>query len=262
MAEKGTLALLLEIIRKEIGTVEGPKDNETKYGAYTKANFLPWCGSAVNWCFNQAGIKIPSVVYTPAGVAAFKKSGQYVKAGNGKRPLPGSPVFFNFPGGRDIDHVGTVLEDNGDGTCWVGEGNTTPDKKKGSQSNGGEFCLKLRAYGPNKKGLPVFIDGWAVIPFPDAAEVPVKSLEEKKAALAEVVKKQGVEVPAVKTWVALKKGSKGAKVKEIQTLLKITADGDFGDGTVKAVKAFQTSNKLKSTGIVDEETYRQIKGVK
>ena len=41
MAEKGTLALLLEILRKEIGYVEGPKDNETKYGAFTKANFLP-----------------------------------------------------------------------------------------------------------------------------------------------------------------------------------------------------------------------------
>ena len=28
--------------RAEIGTVEGPKDNETKYGAFTKANFKPW----------------------------------------------------------------------------------------------------------------------------------------------------------------------------------------------------------------------------
>lgn len=258
MAEKGTLALLLQIIRKEIGTVEGPKDNETKYGAYTKANFLPWCGSFVNWCFNQAGIKIPSVVYTPAGVAAFKKSGQYVKAGKGKRPLPGSPVFFNFPGGRDIDHVGVILEDNGDGTAWCGEGNTTPDKKKGSQSNGGEACLKLRAYGPNKKGLPVFIDGWAVIPFPDADATPV-TLEEKKAELAKVVKAQGVEVPKVQAWKPLKKGMKGPKVKEVQSLLKIDADGEFGPGTEKAIKAFQTKEKLKPTGIVDEETYRQIK---
>lgn len=262
MAEKGTLALLLEIVRKEIGYVEGPKDNETKYGAFTKANFLPWCGSFVMWCFNQAGIKIPSVVYTPAGVAAFKKSGQYVKAGKGKRPVPGSPVFFNFPGGADIDHVGIVLEDNGDGTAWCGEGNTTPDKKKGSQSNGGEACLKLRAYGPNKKGLPVFIDGWAVLPFPDADQAPVKTLEEKKVALAETVKKQGVEVPAVKVWTPLKKGSKGPKVKEVQTALNIDVDGQFGDGTAKAVKAFQTKNKLKPTGIVDEETYRQLKGVK
>ena len=45
----------------EIGTVEGPKDNETKYGAFTKANFLPWCGSFVMWCAHQAGLKIPNV---------------------------------------------------------------------------------------------------------------------------------------------------------------------------------------------------------
>ncbi len=262
MAEKGTLALLLEIVRKEIGYVEGPKDNETKYGAYTKANFLPWCGSFVMWCFNQAGIKIPSVVYTPAGVAAFKKSGQYVKAGKGKRPLPGSPVFFNFPGGADIDHVGVILEDNGDGTCWTGEGNTTPDKKKGSQANGGEACLKLRAYGPNKKGLPVFIDGWAELPFPDAGSAPAATLEDKKVALAETVKKQGVAVPPVKTWKPIKKGMKTPKVKEIQTLLGIGADGDFGPGTETAVKNFQKKSKLKVTGIVDEETYRQLKGVK
>ena len=262
MAEKGTLALLLEVVRKEIGYVEGPKDNETKYGAFTKANFLPWCGSFVMWCFNQAGIKIPSVVYTPAGVAAFKKSGQYVKAGKGARPLPGSPVFFNFPGGADIDHVGIILEDNGDGTCWTGEGNTTADKKKGSQSNGGEACLKLRAYGPNKKGLQVFIDGWAVIPFPDAGTAPVKTLEEKKVALAEVAKSQGIDVPTVKLFKPIKKGAKGQAVKNVQTLLKINADGEFGPGTEKAVKTFQAKEKLPTTGIVDEETFRRLKGVK
>lgn len=261
MAAKGTLALLLEVVRKEIGYVEGP-DNDTKYGIFTKANKLPWCGSFVMWCFHQAGIKIPSVVYTPAGVAAFKKSGQYVKSGKGAKPVPGAPVFFNFPGGADIDHVGVAVEVYNDGTCLTGEGNTTPDKKKGSQANGGEACLKLRAYGPNKKGLPVFIDGWAIIPFPDAGVAPVKTLEEKKVALAETVKAQGVEVPVVKIWTPLKKGSKGPKVKEVQTALKITVDGQFGDNTAKAVKAFQTKSKLKPTGVVDEETYRQIKGVK
>ena len=40
MAEMGTAAKLIEIAKAEIGTVEGPKDNETKYGAYTKANFV------------------------------------------------------------------------------------------------------------------------------------------------------------------------------------------------------------------------------
>lgn len=261
MANKGTLALLLEIIQKEVGTVEGPKDNETKYGAYTKANFLPWCGSFVNWSANQAGVKVPNTVYTPAGVAAFKKMGKWLPV-KGNKPKPGYVVYFDFPGGRDIDHVGWVLKDNGDGTCICIEGNTSADGKKGSQSNGGECARKLRAYGPNKKGLPVFIAGYGVVDYPDADSPAASTLEEKKVALAEVAKSQGVEVPKVVAWKPIKKGMKTPKVKEIQTLLGIGADGDFGPGTETAVKNFQKKSKLKVTGIVDEETYRQLKGVK
>ena len=41
------------------------------------------------------------------------------------------------------------------------EGNTTADGVKGSQSNGGEVCKKVRAYKKNnKRGLPVFIAGF------------------------------------------------------------------------------------------------------
>jgi len=258
MADKGTLALLLETINKEIGTIEGPKDNETKYGAFTKANFLPWCGSFVMWTAYQAGVKVPNTVYTPGGVAAFKKMNKWAPA-KGNKPQPGWVVYFDFPGGADIDHVGWVLKDNGDGTCWTAEGNTTKDGAKGSQANGGEACKKLRAYGPNKKGLLPFIAGYGIVDYPDAV---TPSLEDKKVALAEVAKSQGVAVPPVKTWTPIKVGDKGAKVKEIQTLLKIDADGDFGNGTQAAVKKFQAKDGLPQTGIVDEETYRHLKGVK
>jgi hypothetical protein len=261
MADKGTRALLLEVIQKEIGTIEGPKDNETKYGAFTKANFLPWCGSFVMWSANQAGVKVPNTVYTPAGVDGFKKLGKWVPV-KGNKPQAGWVVYFDFPGGRDIDHVGWILKDNGDGTCITIEGNTTADGKKGSQSNGGECVKKVRAYGPNKKGLPVFIAGYGAVDYPDADLPAVKTLEEKKVALAEVAKSQGVEVPPVKLFTPYKKGSKGQGVKNIQELLKLTADGDFGPGTETAVKNFQKKESLPVTGIVDEETFRHLKGVK
>ena len=174
-------------------------------------------------------------------------------------PQPGWVVYFDFPGGRDIDHVGWIIKDNGDGTAWCGEGNTTPDKKKGSQSNGGEACLKLRAYGPNKKGLPIYIAGYGQVDYPDADVQPAATLEEKKAALAEVAKSQGAVVPKVQAFKAVKIGSKGTLVKEIQSELGLKADGEFGPATQKAVKDFQTKEKLKTTGVVDEETYRRIK---
>ena len=136
----------IETARAEIGTIEGPKDNETKYGAFTKANFQPWCGSFVNWCANQVGLKIPNCVYTPGGATAFIKKDQWEKAEEAI-PLPGDIVFFDFPsdGVDRISHVGIVVKDNGDGTVTCIEGNTAPDKK-GDQRNGGEVCRKVRAY--------------------------------------------------------------------------------------------------------------------
>ena len=161
MAEQGTAARLIEVAKAEVGYIEGPKDNETKYGAFTKANFQPWCGSFVMWCANEAGVKVPNTVYTPGGAAAFKKAGQWID-GDLADPEPGDIAYFDFPsdGVDRISHVGIVIEDNGDGTVWCIEGNTTGEGKKGSQRNGGEVCKKLRAYKKNKKGIMVSIVGF------------------------------------------------------------------------------------------------------
>ena len=56
----------------------------------------------------------------------------------------------------------------------------------------------------------------------------------------------------------LKKGSKGEDVKKIQAFLKITADGDFGPGTEKAVKEWQLKNKLTADGIVGDNTFAKM----
>ena len=48
----------------------------------------------------------------------------------------------------------------------------------------------------------------------------------------------------------LKLGSKGEEVKALQSKLGIAADGDFGPGTEKIVKEWQT--KLKNPGNHDE----------
>ena len=53
----------------------------------------------------------------------------------------------------------------------------------------------------------------------------------------------------------LKIGSKGKEVKELQEFLEIGADGIFGKGTDKAVKAWQSSNGLTADGIVGPETW-------
>jgi hypothetical protein len=175
MAEMGTAAKLIEIAKEEIGYIEGPKDNETKYGAFTKANFQPWCGSFVMWCADKAGVKVPNTVYTPGGAAAFKKSGRWYDA-QICDPEPGDIAYFDFPGdGVDrISHVGIVIKDNEDGTVWCIEGNTSGDPKK-SQRNGGEVVKKLRAYKKNKKGVQISIVGFGRPKFKGAGTAEVKT---------------------------------------------------------------------------------------
>jgi surface antigen len=161
MAEKGTVELFLQIARAELGVIEGPKENETKYGAFMKANFLPWCGSYVNWCASEAGIKIPNTVSTLAGAKAFQKNKAWEDAETAT-PQPGDIVYFDFPGDgvERISHVGIVVKDNGDGTVTCFEGNTSPDKK-GDQRNGGQVAKKVRAYKKGtKKGLPLAVVGF------------------------------------------------------------------------------------------------------
>ena len=53
----------------------------------------------------------------------------------------------------------------------------------------------------------------------------------------------------------LKRGLKGAPVKRLQEKLGITADGDFGPGTEKAVKDFQKANGLAVDGIAGPDTF-------
>ena len=165
MTKSGTVEDFLAVAEAEVGYIEGPKDNETKYGKAMKANYQPWCGSFVMWCAEKAGVKVPNTIYTPAGAKAFIDKGTW-SYGEEAEPLPGDIAYFDFPSdGIDrISHVGIVLKDNGNGTVTTIEGNTAPDKK-GDQRNGGEVCIKIRAYkkknrGKVKPSLPVSIVGF------------------------------------------------------------------------------------------------------
>lgn len=243
MAEQGTAARIIEVAKKEVGTIEGPKDNETKYGAFTKANFLPWCGSFVMWCANQAGVKVPNTVSTVAGAAAFKKMGTWFDADCGQFPQPGDILYFDFPGdGVDrISHVGICTGIESDGVVSTIEGNTS-GKKRGDQRNGGEVCEQTRAFKPNKKKVMVSIVGWGR-PNYKGNEVQVEVPQE--------------EPPAFPGQVKL--GAKGEHVKIIQKALGLVQDGEFGPKTRNALIKFQDNHAdLDSNGIVGPKTWAEL----
>lgn len=163
----------VSVARAEIGTVEGPKDNQTKYGKFTKANFLPWCGSFVMWCANEVGLKVPNCVSTVAGAKEFEKQKRFEMAAVSV-PEVGDLAFYDFPMDSldRISHIGIVSRvDYNKGIVWTIEGNTSPDVK-GDQRNGGQVCEKKRAYtvknnGKLKRSLPIYIVGFGKPKFKD-----------------------------------------------------------------------------------------------
>lgn len=265
MSAKGSLEAIIEVAKKEVGTIEGPKDNETKYGKWTGANFLPWCQSFVSWCAFTAGLDAKKYPKTAATVAAsdwFKKNNRWADARNDD-PTPGDWIYFDFPddGVNRISHVGLCIKNNGDGTIQVIEGNTS-GTAKGDQRNGGMCVEKTRAYVKNnKKKLINAIVGWGRPVYAGEENLPLLSKVGSSDAPAAPAKPAAPKAPAVPAqFVDLKVGSKGQKVKVVQTALKLKADGDFGPGTEKAVKAYQKAKGLPETGIVDQKTFKALKG--
>jgi len=261
MAVKGSLEAIIEVAKKEVGTIEGPKDNETKYGKWTGANFQPWCQSFVSWSAFSSGLdpkKYPKSASTVAAADWFKKNNRWADARNDD-PTPGDWIYFDFPddGVNRISHVGLCIKNNGDGTIQVIEGNTS-GTAKGDQRNGGMCVEKTRAYVKNKKGILNAVVGWGRPVYAGEEDAPLLS---KAAPVAEPTKTAAkTTIKKVAAFKPLKSGSKGESVKKVQKFLGLKADGDFGPGTEKAVRAFQSANKLKSDGIVDSITFKALKG--
>jgi hypothetical protein len=268
MSIKGSLDAIIEVAKKEIGTIEGPKDNETKYGKWTRMNFQPWCQSFVSWCAFTSGLnpkKYPKSASTIAASDWFKKNDRWADARNDD-PTPGDWIYFDFPedGVNRISHVGICVKNNGDGTIQVIEGNTS-GTAKGDQRNGGMCVEKTRGYVKNNKkkllngvvgwGRPVYVgeENLPLLSKIGSSDAPVKSATPKKESA------KGATPTAKKKFKPLKVGSKGQQVKNVQKLLGVKPDGNFGPNTEKAVKIFQVSKKLSANGVVDAITFKALK---
>lgn len=175
---QGTNARLIEVAAAEVGTIE-EGDNLTKYGKFTKADGLPWCGSFVNWCAAQAGVKIHSVVGTAVGAHKFKEINRW-----SGMPQLGYLAFMDFPhdGVDRISHIGIVVGLLPGNQIVTIEGNTSGT---GDQRNGGMVMIKVRNYGAGKEvlgfGVPKFVPykgDYPVIDFHPSVSKPKK--ETKK----------------------------------------------------------------------------------
>jgi hypothetical protein len=168
---QGTAAAIIQTAITEVGTVE-KGENLTKYGKFTKADGLPWCGSFVNWCANEAGVKIPSMVSTAAGAQKMKDQGRWKET-----PKLGDLCFMDFPSDNldRISHIGIVIKVGLKSVLCI-EGNTSGN---GDQRNGGMVMIKERFLGKEIVGFgrPKYVEYAGEFP---VVELPKATTKEKK----------------------------------------------------------------------------------
>ncbi|KAB2343114.1 CHAP domain-containing protein [Actinomadura rudentiformis] len=99
-------------------------------------NDAAWCDMFVSWIGEQLsfGHSMGSDAWTVEHAKWFQSRNRW-----GSKPQPGAIVFFNWSGSKnidDIEHVGMVIKDNGDGTIQTVEGNTSNAVKIENRSPG------------------------------------------------------------------------------------------------------------------------------
>ena len=252
---------VLRVAGSHVGYVEGPRDNETVFGARTGYNFQPWCGSFVDTVLQDVGMIVtarggqlaePSSVYTPNGAAAYRRLGRWVDR-NGPAQ-PGDIVYFDWQGGTGsggVDHVGIVTGVRRDGQVETIEGNTSPSNA-GSQSNGGGVYRRVRPRSVIAGfGRPAYSNTPSQPPLPPMNPDEVKAFRKYVAAVL------GRDVAALPE---LRQGMTGGNVQTLQKALNLAAgrslaqDGDFGPATAAAVKDVQRIFGLGVDGVVGPRT--------
>ncbi|MDL4770668.1 CHAP domain-containing protein [Actinomadura xylanilytica] len=139
---------VIKLAEKQVGIKEGKK-GQTKFhdwyvsspaakqtakrdgGKVAEYNGAQWCNMFVSWLGAQLGVKNMGFdAYTVEHASWLKKTGRW-----GDTAKPGAIVFYDWDKGSkgkigDIDHVGVVAKDNGDGTIKTVEGNTSDAVQK------------------------------------------------------------------------------------------------------------------------------------
>ena len=255
MTKQEAINALLAWWRSQIGYREGA-NNYTKYAedaALTKLygwkpQNQPWCDivydAGMIACF---GLEAASkMTYQPIGQgsAACRYSAGFYSAHNAffNKPEAGDQIFFYYEG--EINHTG-VVEKVESGVVYTIEGNSSDMVARRSYSIGNSA---IAGYGRPK---------WEVVA---SDSVNNGSSNETVAAPISSACTVTVTLPAVKY------GDIGNAVKLMQQRL-ITkgfscgwygADGEYGNATKAALKAFQAAQKLNVDCICGAETWAAL----
>lgn len=235
-------------------TANAGSSNYTRFGRdYEKhmgvKGFLnvAWCAMFVSICFVEAyGLAAAKKLlcgnlfaYCPYFMSAFKNKGQLHT-----KPKAGDIIFYLRNG--TAYHVGYVYKVSGNYVYTI-EGNTSGGA--GVVANGGGVFKKAYYVNSNMRFAR-----------PDYSIVGGAAATASKYTVSELKKDLNGKTPT------LSKGSKGINVTYLQLALNdiygydLETDGDFGNATLAAVKAFQKAKGLDADGIVGAKTWGALLG--
>jgi hypothetical protein len=136
---------LLAVAVRQLNVREDPPDsnnvryNTWYYGREVSGKAYPWCMAFVQWCFDQAGVKLPARTASCGTLMNAAKSFGIWVTGDFQ---PGDVAIYDFSGKRrTTEHCGIVEAVLPGYGVQAIEGNTS---ESGSQSNGGMVCRKKR----------------------------------------------------------------------------------------------------------------------
>lgn len=254
MTEKELREYFLDTAEKYIGYSEASGKHKQILAVYNNHKPLArnykvqpddeWCATYVSAMSILAGLTdiIPTECSCQKQIELFKKLDSFVEADN-YVPTRGDIIFYDWgDNGRGddtgwADHVGIVSEVK-NSQIVVLEGNR-------------KESVGYRTIGINGKT----IRGFAVPKYALKADKVVANTEPIKTK----------EECTVNLNV-LRKGDEGKEVKALQILLigygykcgSAGADGDFGSGTLAAVKKYQKAKGLTADGIVGAKTWASL----
>lgn len=155
----------------------------------------------------------------------------WVRADAGVMPVPAVLFYVESPTNPNNNHVGFLLSETAPGR-WL--------SAEGGQGDGTRCRFSQRLMGPAFAGNRV-LRGW---------------FDPDLIASAETADTERPPPPTVPR--TLRRGMHGDDVRAIQRRLGITADGDYGPITTRAVQEYQTAHGLTDDGVVGPMTRKAM----
>jgi len=222
-------------------------------GLYVMGYSEPWCAAFITacaWVCKLTDIVAPSALCDTM-IAWYKKRGLW--KGKDYKPKAGDIVFYDWDGNNTSDHVGIVSAVNGL-MLTVIEGNCSDAVKEHTIDTTYHY---IQGYGSPLYDIRETIGDTPIIVRPFE---PIIDIVDKPCQVSLPILKRGSGMGDLKRYKPWVQSMQQLLIAKHYSCGSAGDDGEFGGGTLTAVKNFQTENNLVVDGVVGVKTWDKLFG--